>query len=104
MSLLLPTRIIVICWFPLLRASSSQVTTLLKVSRLILIPLIPGHIVNNECARSRAVVGACDRLKGLLPCRVPDLQLEVEPVHLYQFSPKFYTDGDLVLLSKSAIN
>ena len=47
-----------------------------------------------------AVEDLGDRLEGLLPCRVPDLQLEDGLLHLDEQGAELYAHRDLVVLAE----
>ena len=63
----------------------------------------PGDIVYKEGTGSASVVGPSDALEWLLPCRVPDLKLNVLLLDLNGASSKLDTNGQVVLLTESFV-
>lgn len=53
---------------------------------------LPGNVVDHKCPCSPAVVGAGDGPEALLPCCVPNLQLDFLSAHLDYPRPKLHAD------------
>ena len=58
------------------------------------------YAVGEEHCVGPAVEDLGDRLEGLLPCRVPDLQLEDGLLHLYEQGAELHAHRDLVVLAE----
>lgn len=53
---------------------------------------LPGDVVDHERPCGSAVVGAGDGPEALLPCRVPDLQLDLLAAHLDDSCTELHAD------------